>query len=463
MNYEIVDVLNQLTHEKNISRDFLVETLEAGILSAAKKRFGENVDIDVQVELNSGEISVYRKRKIVEEVEDQELEVSLSDAHEIEPEAKVGKTLREMVPFEEFGRNAIQAAKQILMQRVREAERENIFDEYEGRVGDIITGTVQQVDRGDLIINLGRTEAKLSVKEQIKKERYRQGETIRACIIQVLKTTKGPQVILSRTHPDFLRRLFEMEVPEIFEGIVTIKEVAREPGLRSKIAVFSTDEKIDPVGACVGLKGSRVQAIVRELGNERIDIIPWSSNPVTFASRAISPAKVLNVNVDKENNRLLIIVEDEQLSLAIGRSGQNARLAAKLTGWKLDIKSESEYKLIMEEERKAKIPIEEIPGVGSKLADAFYTIGIETAHDLVSVNKAELLRVPGVGEKTAASLLKKAKKLLKEKQKERERLEAEQQEEEEQLERGQQKKGEKEEEQGEKVQGAEKKKEEGVE
>ncbi|UCE20187.1 MAG: transcription termination/antitermination protein NusA [Gemmatimonadota bacterium] len=430
MNYEIVDVLNQLTNEKNISRDFLVETLETGIISAAKKRFGETVDIEVHVDLDSGEIRVFRKRRIVEEVEDPCLEISLSEASEIESDAAVGKTVQEMIPFEDFGRNAIQAAKQILMQRVREAERENIYDEYEGRMGDIVTGTVQQVDRGDLIINLGRTEAKLSVKEQIKKERYRQGETIRACIIQVLKTTKGPQVILSRTHPDFLRRLFEMEVPEIYEGIVHIKEVAREPGLRSKIAVFSNDERIDPVGACVGLKGSRVQAIVRELGNERIDIIPWSSNPVTFASRAISPAKVLNVNVDKENHRLLIIVEDDQLSLAIGRSGQNARLAAKLTGWKLDIKSESEYKRILEIERKAKVPIEEIPGVGNKLADAFYTIGVESAHDLVEIGKDELLAVPGVGEKTARSLLKTARKLLKEQQKLAEKTETEEQEEE---------------------------------
>ena len=417
MNYEIVDVLNQLTHEKNISRDFLVETLEAGILSAAKKRFGDSEDIEVHVDLNSGEISVFRKRVVVEEVDDPHVEISLSEALEIEEEAKIGQTVREQIPFEEFGRNAIQAAKQILMQRVREAERENIYDEYEGRVGDIITGTVQQVDRGDLIINLGRTEAKLSVKEQIKKERYRQGETIRACIVQVLKTTKGPQVILSRTHPDFLRRLFEMEVPEIYEGIVHIKEVAREPGLRSKIAVFSNDERIDPVGACVGLKGSRVQAIVRELGNERIDIIPWSSNPVTFASRAISPAKVMNVSVDKENHRLLIIVEDDQLSLAIGRAGQNARLAAKLTGWKLDIKSESEYKSMLEAERKAKVPIEELPGVGKKLADAFYDIGVETAHDLVTIDRDELLSISGVGEKTAKSLLKTAKKLLKEQEK----------------------------------------------
>ena len=431
MNYEIVDVLNQLTHEKNISRDFLVETLEAGILSAAKKRFGETVDIDVQVDLTSGEIQVYRKRMIVDDVEDPSLEISLEHARETEPKAQIGEALQEMIPFEEFGRNAIQAAKQILMQRVREAERENIYDEYEGRVGDIVTGTVQQIDRGDLIINLGRTEAKLSVKEQIKKERYRQGETIRACIVQVLKTTKGPQVILSRTHPDFLRRLFEMEVPEIYEDIVHIKEVAREPGLRSKIAVFSNDERIDPVGACVGLKGSRVQAIVRELGNERIDIIPWSSNPVTFASRAISPAKVLNVNVDKEDHRLLIIVEDDQLSLAIGRAGQNARLAAKLTGWKLDIKSESEYKHMLEMERKAKVPVEEIPGVGTKLADAFYAVGIESAHDLVTISKSELLAVQGVGEKTAASLIKTAKKLLKEQQKLLEAKTAEQQKEEE--------------------------------
>ena len=416
MNYEILQVLNQLTHERKLSRDFLLETLEAGILSAAKKRFGESEDIEVTIETSSGEIRVFRNRKIVEVVEDPHTEISLLEAKEIEPDVTVGETLHEKIHFEEFGRNAIQAAKQILMQRVREAERENIYVEYEGRVGEIITGTVQQIDRGDIILNLGRTEAKMPGKEQIKKERYRRGDTLRACIVEVLKTTKGPQVIVSRTHPEFLKRLFEMEVPEIFEGIVEIKEVAREPGSRSKIAVFSSDERIDPVGACVGLEGSRVQAIVRELGNERIDIIPWSSNPVTFSSRAISPAKVLNVSVDKENHRLLIIVDDDQLSLAIGRSGQNARLAAKLTGWKLDIKSESEYKSMLEAERREKVPIEEIPGVGKKLAEALYTIGVETAYDLIHINKNELLNVPGVGEKTAQTLLKKAKKLLKEQQ-----------------------------------------------
>lgn len=425
MNYEIVQVLNQLTHEKKLSREFLLETLEAGILSAAKKRFGEDVDIDVHVDLGSGVIQVIRNRKVTEEVENAETEIGLEDAQEIDPELEVGQTLHEDIPFEDFGRNAVQAAKQILMQRVREAERENIYGEYEGRVGEIITGTVQQIDRGNIILNLGRTEAELPVKEQIKKERFRRGDTVRACIIEVKKTSKGPQVIVSRTHPDFLRRLFEMEVPEIFEEIVEIKAVAREAGMRSKIAVYSSDERIDPVGACVGLKGSRVQAIVRELGNERIDIIPWSSNPVNFSSRAISPAKVMNVSVDKENTRLLIIVADDQLSLAIGRSGQNARLAAKLTGWKLDIKSESEYKKMLEDERRSKVPIEELPGVGKKMSEALYAIGVETAYDLVNTPKDELLAVSGVGKKTAKALLSTSKKLLKEQQKLAEQAEPE--------------------------------------
>ena len=417
MNYEIVQVLNQLTHEKKLTKEFLLDTLEAGILSAAKKRFGEEADIDVHIELGSGIIQVIRNRKVIEEIENPDIEIELEDAQEIDPDVKLGETLHEDIPFDEFGRNAVQAAKQILMQRVREAERENIYSEYEGRVGEIITGTVQQVDRGNIIMNLGRTEAELPLKEQIKKERFRRGDTVRACIIDVKKTSKGPQVIVSRTHPDFLRRLFEMEVPEIFEEIVEIKAVAREAGLRSKIAVYSSDERIDPVGACVGLKGSRVQAIVRELGNERIDIIPWSNNPVNFSSRAISPAKVMNVSVDKENTRLLIIVADDQLSLAIGRAGQNARLAAKLTGWKLDIKSESEYKSMLDAERRSKVPIEEIPGVGKKMAEVLYDIGVETAYDLVNTPKEELLAVPGVGKKTASTLFTQAKKMLKKQQK----------------------------------------------
>lgn len=426
MNYEIVQVLNQLTHEKKLTKEFLLDTLEAGILSAAKKRFGEEADIDVHIELGSGLIQVIRNRKVIEEIENPDIEIELEEAQEIDPDVKLGETLHEDIPFDEFGRNAVQAAKQILMQRVREAERENIYSEYEGRVGEIITGTVQQVDRGNIIMNLGRTEAELPLKEQIKKERFRRGDTVRACIIDVKKTSKGPQVIVSRTHPDFLRRLFEMEVPEIFEEIVEIKAVAREAGLRSKIAVYSSDERIDPVGACVGLKGSRVQAIVRELGNERIDIIPWSSNPVNFSSRAISPAKVMNVSVDKENTRLLIIVADDQLSLAIGRAGQNARLAAKLTGWKLDIKSESEYKSMLEAERRSKVPIEEVPGVGKKMAELLYDIGVETAYDLVNTPQEELLAVPGVGKKTASTLLTQAKKMLKKQQKLTEQAQAEQ-------------------------------------
>ncbi len=414
MDYEVLEALGQITREKNVDMDLVLETLEAGLKSAAKKKFGTSDHIKVSIDRNTGEIAISATREVVKEVEDKVLEICREDARLIEPKAKVGQVIEEKLDFHDFGRNAIQAAKQILIQRIREAEREKIFVDYQDRVGEIITGTVQQVDRGNLIINLGRPEGIVPVKEQMRRERYRQGDTLRAYLLDVQKTTKGPQIILSRTHPGFLEKLFEMEVPEIYEKIVEIKAIAREAGDRSKVAVVSNDARVDPVGACVGLRGIRVQNIVRELSNERIDIVPWSSDQGIFVTKAISPAKVFKIELDGREHKMILIVDDDQLSLAIGRAGQNVRLAAKLTGWRIDILSREEYTRRAEEMAIMRVDISKLKGVGAKLAQELRKIDVESVQDLVKLDLDKFLQVPGVGSSTAQKLLKAAKERLAE-------------------------------------------------
>ena len=344
-------------------------------------------------------------------------EISLEEAQVLDPEAQVGGEVVEELHFADFGRNAIQTAKQILIQRIREAEREKIYKEYLEKIGELATGSVQQISRGDVIVNLGRTEAVMPVKEQIRRERYRQGDTIRAYIVEVQKTSKGPQVILSRTHPRFLEKLLEIEVPEIYEGIVAVEAVARVPGERSKIAVSSTDNRVDPVGACVGMKGTRVQSIVRELSNERIDIIPWDPEPELFLRRALSPAEVRRVERVPDEQRLIALVDADQLSLAIGRAGQNARLAANLLEeWKIDILSEEQYqdRLARAERMKQQLR-EDLSGVGEKLAEDLSRYRILTVEKLARTSVEELTEVPGLGPKKAQNLLDQAIALVAEK------------------------------------------------
>jgi N utilization substance protein A len=316
----------------------------------------------------------------------------------------VGDTVKVEVPFDEFGRNAVQAAKQIVVQRVREAEREQIYAEYQDRIGEIVTGDVQQIERGGIVVNLGRTEALLPAREQIRRERYRQGDRVRAYLLSVEKTTKGPQIILSRTQPNFLKKLFRMEVPEIYDSVVEIMAIAREAGGRSKVAVVSHDERVDPVGACVGVKGSRIQTIVRELSGEKIDIVPWSVDPAVLVSRALNPAKVSKAIVNEGERSVRVIVPDDQLSLAIGKGGQNARLAAKLTGWRIDIVGETEHARDLEISLAQRVDVAELPGVGPKLATALAEAGYRYVRDLDGVTTEELLRVPGIGEKTAEKI-----------------------------------------------------------
>jgi N utilization substance protein A len=408
MNYEILDALSQITREKSVDRTLLIETLEAGLASAVRKRFGATADVEVKFLNDTGEIKIVLRRQVVEHVEDPALQMTVEEARTHKPDAQVGDVLTFPLRVEEFGRNAIQTAKQVLIQRVREAERERVFKEYADKISVLVRGVVQQVDRGNVIVKLDHSEGLLPAREQIPKSYHRQGDYVRALVINVDRSAKGPQVILSRTHPDFLRRLFEAEVPEIAESIVEIKAVAREPGSRSKISVYSTDPRVDAVGSCVGLKGSRVQSIVRELGGERIDIVPWSQDPAVFVSRALSPAKVLDVRPNEPEKRMVVVVADDQLSLAIGKGGQNARLAAKLTGWKIDLVPKSEEQKRQEARKASRVEIEKLE-LGEATTEKLISAGIETVQELAGMPMEKLVEIPGVGEKTAEKLLAAAR------------------------------------------------------
>ena len=414
MGFEIIQALKQTAREKDVDEKLIIETLVAGLVSAARKKYGQESNIVVEVDQDAGRITVYRVRNVVEKVEDDELEVSLEEALEEEPGIKVGEELRVEIPLVAFGRNAIQAAKQVVIQRVREAERDRIFDEFEERIGEIVTGAVQQIDRGNIIVNIGRTEAILLQREQIPREQFRQGNSIKAYIIDVSKTSKGPPVVLSRSNPEFLRKLFEIEVPEIKEGIVEVKAVARDPGSRSKIAVHSNDDKVDAVGACVGMKGSRVQSVVRELGGERIDVVLWSDDPIEFVTRGLSPAQVGLAELDEEENKVTVVVADDQLSLAIGRGGQNARLAARLTNLKIDLINESQYAERLEFKERPRIPIADLEGIGQKTRARLEEAGYETADQIAGASVEALTAISGIGAKMAAKILAAAKQVLPE-------------------------------------------------
>ena len=411
MSNEILDALSQITREKSVDRALLIETLEQGLASAVRKKHGATADVDVKFAPDSGVISILLKRHVSDTIEDPALQISVAEARRTKADAQTGDVLVFSLAIAEFGRNAIQTAKQVLIQRVREAERDKVFREYSDKIGQLVRGVVQQVDRGNAIVKLDQSEGFLPAREQIARSYHRQGEYVRAVVINVDKAAKGPQVILSRTHPDFLTRLFESEVPEIADRIVEIKAVAREAGSRSKISVFSNDPRVDAVGSCVGLKGSRVQSIVRELGGERIDIVPWSTDPAIFVSRALSPARVMDVKVNEADKRMNVIVADDQLSLAIGKGGQNARLAARLTGWKIDLVSKSDQKRREEISRAARIEVEQL-GLGEATTERLISAGIETVQELLATPLDKLVEIPGIGEKTAEKILATAQDYL---------------------------------------------------
>ena len=414
MNSGFVEAFAQIIREKRVDKNTLIETIKTSLASAAKRKLGPNAEVEVNLDEAKGVLEIFRIYHVVDEVEDESFELTLEQAKKLDEKAKVGSKVVVSLPVEEFGRNAIQTAKQVLMQKVREAERERIYEDYKDKVGSIVTGTVRQVDRGNILVNLGRAEAYLPQREQIRKERYNQGDTIRACIIDVDNEAKGPQIILSRTSERFLRKLFEQEVPEIFDGDVEIKNVAREPGGRSKIAVFSRNDKVDAVGSCVGMKGSRVQAVVNELHGEKIDIVNWSETSSEFVSRALAPAKISSLRFNESTGEVVAIVDEDQLSLAIGREGQNVRLASKLTGWKIDLMTVRDAERRDRLESKLQMDISEMYGVTARISQKLRSIGILTVQKLHKTPIEELLEIEGIGPKTAEKLKATADETMEE-------------------------------------------------
>ncbi|MEW5746561.1 MAG: transcription termination factor NusA [Nitrospirota bacterium] len=350
MTKELCFVIDQISREKGIPRDALLKVLEAALLSAARKRFGDRSNINLRIDPKTCAIHAFEAKRVVEQVADKNEEISLDEAGAVAPGSVLGDTVEIPVPLPDFGRIAAQTAKQVIFQRVREAERDIIFEEFKDKAGQIVSGTVLRKEKNLYYVSLGKTEAVLPQRETLPNETLKRGDLVKAYLSEVRQTAKGPMIMLSRTDPNFVIGLFKMEVPEINDGVVIIKSIAREPGERTKIAVFSKDNSVDAVGACVGMKGTRVQSIVRELRGERIDIIPWSDDPRIFIARALTPAAVDRVGVNEDEKTAMVIADDQQLSLAIGKRGQNIKLATKLTGWEIEILSESEYSKIKMEE-----------------------------------------------------------------------------------------------------------------
>jgi len=341
MKSDFLIAITQIAAEKNLPKEVVLQAVETALISAYKKDSEVTGNIVVRIDRNNGNVLVFSQKAVVEEVEDERVDISLKEARRIRPDAQLGDILEFEVTPASAGRIAAQTAKQVVLQRLREAEREMVYEEFSNREGDIVSGVIQRVDARQVIVDLGKTEGVLPPNEQVRTEHYRPGTRMKFYLLEVHKSARGPQLMLSRTHKNLLKRLFELEVPEIYKGTVEIKSIAREPGYRSKVAVSARQEGVDPVGSCVGLRGIRIQNIVNELGGERIDVVQWDTNPARFVANALSPAQVSGVSVSQEDNTASVVVPDRQLSLAIGKEGQNARLAAKLTGWRIDIKSES--------------------------------------------------------------------------------------------------------------------------
>ncbi len=410
MNRELINVIEQIGREKGIDKEILFEALESALLSASRKTLGPAENIRMHIDRKSGDLRVYCRKKVVAEVTDDKLEISLEDAKALNKEAELDDELEleQERPPQEFGRIAAQTAKQVILQKVRDAEREGIYSEFAGKEGQILRGVVHRIEKRNVILEIGKAEAILPEREQIPGERYNPGDRIRAYVLEVRRTIKGPQIALSRTHPGYLARLFETEIPEIQEGIVIVKATAREAGERAKVAVASTKRDVDPIGACVGLRGTRIQVISRELRGEKIDIIEWSHDPTTFVARALSPARVSSVAITAPaapdaQPSALVIVPDNQLSLAIGKKGQNARLAAKLTGMRIDIKSESE----VEAERAAgeglppadRAALAELAGVSAELVEPLVAAGLGSPAAIVKAGREKLGLVAEVGDR----------------------------------------------------------------
>jgi N utilization substance protein A len=408
MNIELRRIIDQVCRDKGIDKDLLIGAIKDAIRSAAKKKYGPRLEIEVEYRDDTGEIEVFQYKEVVGEVTDPQQQLALEEGRKLDPECEVGDFLGIKMDAGAFGRIAAQSAKQVIMQRMKDAERDLVYDDFKDRKGEIINGIVQRLDPEGIIVNLGRTEALLPPSEQVPREIYHKGERIRAYVLDVKRQTRGPQIILSRTHPNFLMALFDAEVPEISEGIVQILGCAREPGSRSKIAVSSRDSDVDPVGACVGMKGARVQNIVQELRGEKIDIIPWHPDPAKFATNALAPAQVSRIILNKSIQNMEVIVPDDQLSLAIGKRGQNVRLASRLVAWKIDVKSESKYSKSLKE---GYLSLLRIPGVGEITASLLHEGGYTSSRDVAETTLEELIQATGLTEKKAATLIASAQEM----------------------------------------------------
>ena len=406
---DIERVIEQVSRDKGIDRKVLISALEEALKSAARKKFGTNVDIEVNYNEELGEIEIFQFKEVVEEIEEPEIEISIEAGRQLDPDCEIGDSIGSKMDATTFGRIAAQSAKQVIIQKMKGAERDAVFSNFAERKGEIINGIVQRTERGNTVVNLGQTEGLLSAREHIPGESYRRGDRIRAYITDILHDTRGPQVILSRTHPNFLINLFKTEVPEISEGIVTVMGASRESGIRAKIAVSSNDSDIDPVGACVGMRGSRVQNVVQELRGEKIDIVLWHVDSAKFVCNALAPAEISKVVIDEDNRSMEVLVADEFLSLAIGKRGQNVRLASKLVKWHLDVISEEQYNAAM---KKGLDTLTELPGMEKNIADRLSELGFFSAKELAKADVQDLLQIEEVDEDSANILIESAKKYM---------------------------------------------------
>ncbi len=409
MYFDLNYVIEQVGKEKGIPKEIIIETLEEAVLSASKKKFGNHLDLEAKYNPEAGEIEIFRFKTVVEDVEDDDMEISAEDAKEHDPECILGDSIGIKMDTSTLGRIAAQTAKQVIMQKVRNAESDVIYNEYKDKKSEIVTGVIQRVEKSHYVVNLGKTEAILSFKEVIPTEVFKRRDRVKGYILDVEKTQRGCTILLSRSHPGFLVKLFEIEVPEIQQGIIKVVGAAREPGERAKIAVYSQDASIDPIGACVGVKGSRVQAVVQELKGEKIDIIPWSKDAAKFVCNALAPARVSKVYINEDEHSMEIIVHDDQLSLAIGKKGQNVRLASRLTGWKTDIKSETEV------EKTSRKVIEELTSrlqVNDILARILFDEYLRDMSDIVRLSPEELNKITSISIEDCARIIENAKKAI---------------------------------------------------
>jgi N utilization substance protein A len=420
---DLLPILRQLENERQINEDVLIEAVRSAIEMASRKTLHHLTDIDVHVDNKKLEITVYERKRVVDVVSNDAEEMTLPEALEIDPEAEIGGEVKVETTLKDFGRIAAQTAKQVIRQRIREAERHNIFEEFKAKEGKVLTGFIKRHAKGNLLVDVGRAEGVLPHKEQPPREMYRYGDRLKAYVLSVEKTPRGPQIVLSRSAPELVLALFELEVPEVFDGTIEIRGVAREPGYRTKIAVSSRDSNVDPVGACVGMKGMRVKAVMDELGGEKIDIIRWDPSPAVYLSNALSPASIMKVEVDEEARIAYVVAAQDQLSLAIGKRGQNARLAAKLTGWQITIEGEQDKAEVAAAAKAAETEpsdtdaarqsdLTQLSGVGKQTAQILVNAGYETVRSVSEAEPEKLSQLEGIGSKLADKIIQSAKELV---------------------------------------------------